>query len=258
MRFEDKVTIVTGGNSGIGRAISLRFAQEGASMVVVARNKERVMGVVEEIEATGGEALPIVADVTAEDQVERMVYETLDRFKRVDILINNAGIPGPTAVVVDLQKEDWESTLSVNLTGAMLCSREVLKVMIPRRRGTIINISSVAGKVGMPMRAAYCASKFGLLGLTQSMAMEVGIHNIRVNAICPGSVPGARMEKVWKETASSRGATYAEVVEEEIAASPLRSLVNLDQIAAMTIFMASDDYNETGQAVNFSAGFVMD
>ena len=148
MRLKDKIAIVTGGGKGIGRTISLAFASEGATVVMAARGLSHLEQTAEEIRSRNGKVLDIQTNVANEEQVQQMVAKTLREFGQIDILVNNSGIIGPVASVVDMKLDAWNETLAINLTGAMLCSREVLKHMIPRKRGTIINISSEGGRGG--------------------------------------------------------------------------------------------------------------
>jgi fengycin family lipopeptide synthetase B len=188
VRLEDKVAIVTGGGRGIGKAISTAFASEGATVVIAARTSSSLDDTVEQIKSGGGRAKPIQTDVSDEKQVKRLVAETIEDYGKVDILVNNSGIGGPTANVVDLRLQEWNEVLAINLTGSMLCAREVLKHMIPRKRGNIVNIGSDGGRFGYPMRSPYCVSKWGIIGLTETLAVEVGQYDIRVNCISPAAV----------------------------------------------------------------------
>jgi len=257
MRLKERVAIVTGGNTGIGKAIALAFAREGAHIVLADCNPMTFEVTAGEIRSLGRKPLTVVTDVAREAQVKVMVEQTVETFGRIDILVNNAGIAGPTANLIDLSLVDWDNVMMINLTGPMLCSREVLRFMIPQHNGNIINISSVAAKLAMPMRSPYCASKLGLLGLTQSLALEVGKYNIRVNAICPGSVTGGRMERVWQERAAATGTTYEEQVQEEKSVSPLGRLITGEDVAKTAVFLASDECSETGQVLNVSVGVAM-
>ena len=258
MKLNNKVALVTGGGVGIGEAISLAFASEGAAVVVAARTLPRLEAVAEKIKSGGGKATAIQTDVSDEGQVKRMVAQTLSEYGQVDILVNNSGIMGPTASVVDIKLEDWNEVLAINLTGAMLCSREVLKSMVSRQRGNILNISSRAGQKGFPMRSPYCVSKWGMIGLTQTLALEVGRYNIRVNCISPGRTEGERIENVRKARAEAAGLTYEEILNRERATttSPLgRVTVTTDEVANTAVFLVSDESGGiTGENISVSAG----
>src|SRR5512143_2009196 len=170
-RLKDRVAIVTGGGKGIGKAISLAFSREGAIVVAAGRTLSALQETCDEITSKGGRAKPIRADVSVEEQVVRMVSEAVKEFGKVDILVNNSGVAGVTIRVADMDLTKWNETIAIDLTGSMLCAREVLKYMIPRRSGNIINIASEAGRSGdgrsgFPLRGAYCSSKMGVIGLT--------------------------------------------------------------------------------------------
>lgn len=272
--LNDKVALVTGAarKSGIGRAIALRMAEEGASVVVVSKyrppelfsEEEKTQGwqgldsLVSEIEAKGGRALAIRADVKLSHEVNQMVDFALCRFGKIDILINNAGATHELIPLVDLDEESWQRIIAINLTGAFLCSKAVAQTIIQREEGgKIINICSRAGKQGIAGMGAYCASKFGLIGLTQVLALELAPYRINVNAICPGQIitdlarqdyPGLAWEEIKEK-----------VNEEHVSHIPLGRLGTLEDVANVVAFLASSgsDYM-TGQAINITGGRRMD
>lgn len=186
-KLRDKVAIVTGGGKGVGRAIVLGFAKEGANLVVCGRNPSYLEEVCQEAHSIGTSAIPVKADVSIEHEVKSMVEETLKVFGKVDILVNNAGVAGPLGLITDISKETWDEVLNINLTGMFLCSRAVLKHMIERRMGNIINLSSGAGLRGARVRSLlYGVSKFGIEGLTYGLAVQMKPYGICVNALRPG------------------------------------------------------------------------
>ncbi len=260
MELKDKVAIVTGGSRGIGRAIALAYAQAGADVVVAARSESDLRGVAAEIEAGGRRGLAVVTDLAVPELVEAMVDTTLSEFARVDVLVNNSGIEGPIMGVDEMDMAGWAETLAVNLTGAMLCAKHVLgKCMIARQEGAIINISSISGRKGPATRAAYSSSKFGMIGLTQSLAMEGGRHGIRVNCIAPGLTVGDRIERVLRKAAQLSGRPYEEVVSGANRRSALGRMVTPEEVAALAVFLASDRSSGiTGQTINCDAGLEMD
>lgn len=224
MRLLDSVAIVTGGGRGIGKAAALAFAREGAHVAVAARTSSEIEQVKELIQALGRRSLAIRCDVSKEDQVELMVNQVIDEFGTVDILVNNAAIH-IRAPVVAMSVDDWDHTMAVNLRGPFLCMRAVLPIMMKQRRGKIINIASEAGRKGWATGSAYCASKFGLLGLTEAVSDEVADeYGVQVNALCVGGV----------DTLMSRQALSSLEIEWEKMMQP-------EDIAHMCIFLASDE-----------------
>jgi NAD(P)-dependent dehydrogenase (short-subunit alcohol dehydrogenase family) len=271
-----KVALVTGagGERGIGRAIAVRLAQQGADVVVndieaipypdPSSSWGGIPEVVQEIEAQGRQVEGILADVSDAAQVENMIRGALDRFGHIDILVNNAGSrPGPDRVpLVDLTEEAWDTVQRVNLKGTFLCSRAVTREMIRQGRGgKIIVISSVAGKRGVARYAAYCTSKFGLVGFTQALALELAPHRINVNAICPGLTDTERVACIASGLAAegeSVEEVRAQMLKQAAATVPLGRVAQATDIADVAAFLASpqSDY-VTGLAVNVAGGSQM-
>ncbi len=272
--LEGKVALVTGagGERGFGRAIAVRLAREGANVAVNDAGANPygseawggLDAVAGEIEACGRKSLTVVADVTDGRQVDGMVSRVLDRFGRIDILVNNAGSrPGPDRVpVVDLPEEAFDEVQRVNVKGTFLVSRAAARHMLDRGGGgKIVIISSTAGKRGLPRYAAYTASKFALVGFTQSLAAELGPHGINVNAICPGLAVTERAMYI-AEALASEGRTaeeeLAEIVRVRAAAIPLRRVTETGDVAAMAAYLASPESDYlTGLALSVSGGEVM-
>ncbi len=260
MRLAGKVAIITGGGKGIGKAIALAFAREGATVMIASRTVSALEGTCREIAREGGKGAYVQTDIADERQVERLVAETIHRFGQIDSLVNNSGVSGPTSRVVDMDLSQWNETLAIDLTGSMVCSREVLKHMIPRRSGNIINVvseggRSADGRSGYPMRAAYCCSKMGLIGLTETLSVEVGEYGIRVNAVSPGPVLGERLVNIVKKRVSETGQTFDEMMTGLSANNSLRRIATEEECAAVALFLASDESSAvTGQTIPVSCG----
>ena len=257
VKLKNKVAIITGAWMGIGKATSLAFANEGAAVVVVtAHNLSKLEEVAKEIKSKGGKAKAMQIDISDHEQVKRMVAQTIEEFGQIDILVNNAAAHSPGADVVDMNLDDWHKLIAVNLTGTMLCSREVLKYMIPRRSGNIINISSVAGLSGHPGASPYCVSKWGIIGFTEVLAIEAGKHNIRVNCISPGATRSEGFEDSIRDWARNRGFSYKEMMGKIMDKNSLKRIAEPSEIAACAVFLASDDSSAiTGHNLIASCGF---
>jgi len=229
MRLKDKVTIITGGGRGIGKALALGFANQGAHIVVAARTESEVISVAEKVREFGRESLGIVCDISDENQVKNIVDATIHKFGRVDVLINNAGI-GSMRPVYATALESFEKVLKVNLTGTFLCTKHVWQPMKNSGGGSIINVSSLGGLVGYPMLSAYCASKWGQIGFTKACAEEGKKDNIRVNVIAPGKADTAIRSKIKEDKT--------------------KMLTPEDQVDAC-VFLASDESRYiTGQVIS--------
>jgi 3-oxoacyl-[acyl-carrier protein] reductase/meso-butanediol dehydrogenase/(S,S)-butanediol dehydrogenase/diacetyl reductase len=277
-RLDGKVAVVTGsgGQRGFGRAIARRLAAEGADLVLadVAPAGIRVVAakaatgwrgleaVADEVRATGRRAVTALVDVRVADQVKRAVDLADRTFGRIDILVNNAAAPpGADRIpVVELPEEAWHEILETNLTGTYLCSKAVAGHMVARGTpGRIINMSSNCGKVGYARLAAYCASKFGVIGFTQALAMELAPHGITVNAICPGSADTDRLDFLGRRPDGSYDeALRAGALAERAAQIPLRRVATAEDVAELAAFLSSDAASYvTGQAINLAGGAIM-
>jgi NAD(P)-dependent dehydrogenase (short-subunit alcohol dehydrogenase family) len=257
--LQEQVAIVTGAASGIGRAIALRLSREGAAVVAADLEGKAAEALVQEIVGQGSRGLAIEADVSMEKDVERIIQGTSKNFGQVDILVNNAGI-GTTGLIINHTIDDWEKSMNVNLKGTFLCCRAAAKEMIPRKRGRIVNISSIGGKEGEEFIGGYCASKFGVIGLTQVMAKELGRHRITVNAVCPGYIWTPMWEKmaVWfKENFPAlAGKSPEEIFEARVkSVTPLRRPQTGEDIASLVAFLVSEEAkNINGQSINVDGG----
>jgi NAD(P)-dependent dehydrogenase (short-subunit alcohol dehydrogenase family) len=238
--LDGRVAIITGASKGIGRALSLRFSREGARVVCAARSADLVKGTAEQVKRAGGQAIAVVGDAAIEDDVRRLVAEGLKAFGKLDTLVNNAGDGGPTKPVQDYLMEDWRYTIDSCLTSSYVCMRFVVPEMIKAGGGAIVNISSGAGRRGLPYRIGYCSAKAGQVGMTFGMALELAPHNIRVNCVAPGAVEGDRIDRVIAGQAEVRGVSVEEMRKTLIARSPLNRMVTADDIVDATVFFASD------------------
>lgn len=257
-RLDGQVAVVTGGGRGLGLAIADAFAREGARLVLAARTGEQLRRAAETCREHGAEAAWTAADVRRPEDVERLFEFASAEFGPVDIVVNNAAVSGPTAPLVDVTLAEWEETLAADLTSLFLCSRAALRQMIPRRAGNILNIGSIFGKRSYPYRTPYAAAKWALIGVTQSLAHEVGRHGIRVNAICPGPIAGERIERVWRERSERRGIPVEALRDKMLRMSALGRIPTSAEVAELAVFLASDAARGmTGQAINLSAGMEM-
>ncbi len=255
MRLREKVAIVTGGGGGIGRSISLHLAQEGASVIVVDLNLRSAEETARQILDAGGGAKAIRADITEKKDVQAMAAEAGTLTGRIDILVNCAGTDKKGAIT-ELSVETWDLLLDLNLKGTFLCTQAVMPTMIDQRYGRIVNIASMAGKTGEPLTSPYCASKFGVIGFTQSVALEVGKHNVTVNAVCPGPTN----TELFKQSIA-QFATLNDVSEQEylqkvfIDHTPMGRVAEPEDVARAVVFLASDDAAYiTGSTLNVSGG----
>lgn len=245
MRFKEKSVIVTGGASGIGRAIAEQFAQEGATVVVADINRESTQDTVEAISARGGRALPVNVDVSDPKSVQEMVDTTVDANGGLDVIVNSAAVPS-VSKIIDISFETWNKVLNINLTGTFLCAQAAARCMVDAGGGRIINLASVNGQRAITGRGAYTAAKGGIIMLTRIMAAELGPENITVNAIAPGPVDTPMVKEM--HTASTREAWYR--------ALPIKRYAKPQEVAYATLFLASDGARYiTGHVLNVDGGF---
>ena len=245
-QLKDKVAIVTGASRGIGRATALELAKVGAKVVVnYARSSDAANQVVQTIADAGGEAVALQADVSQAEQVDNLIKETLDKYSRIDVLVNNAGITKDT-LMMRMKLEQWQAVINLNLTGVFLCTKAVTKTMLKQRSGRIINIASVAGQMGNPGQANYSAAKAGVIGMTKTVAKELASRGVTVNAVAPGFIATDMTQDLKGE-------------DEILKMIPLGRYGNPEEIAGMIRFLAADPAAAyiTGQTFNVDGGMVM-
>lgn len=248
-----RVALVTGGGTGIGAAIARAFAHAGARVVVAGRDAAKLEPVAA---ATGGVAM--VADVRDESSVSKL-FDGIDRTcGGLDILVNNAGVAGPVANAADLDMAAWDDCLAINVRGTILCIKFAVPRMKARGGGAIVNMSSLMGLKGTPMRSAYTASKYAVLGITDAVSQEVGVHNIRVNALCPGAVNGELMQRVIAARVAAEGRSPEEIIRANYTdKASLRRWVEPEEVAAAALFLASPASAAiTGERLRVDAGRV--
>lgn len=257
MKLENKLALITGGGRGIGRAIALEFAREGALLILAARTAGQVEQVAAQI-GKQAKALAVTCDVSDVSSVQEMFAKALETFGRgPDILVNNAGI-AESAPITKTDDALWHRHLAINLSGSFYCTRAALPAMLERGWGRVINIASIAGKTGAPYVAAYSASKHGLLGLTRSVALEVAAKGITVNAICPGYVDTDMTARGVENITSKTGRTAEEALNTIKRMSPQNRLVTAEEVAALALLLASEDGRGiNGQAINVDGGTVL-
>lgn len=255
---ERRVTVVTGASQGIGRELAVAFGEEGDIVVLAARNEPNLEETASMVMSAGGEPFVVPTDVTEVASIEAMAEAILGRFGRVDVLINNSAVGGPSGRLWELDPADWQATFDVNITGVFLVSRAVLPSMLENGSGSIINIGSVSGKRPLFGRSAYTSTKMALVGLTRTLALEAGPHGVRVNLISPGFVAGPRFDWLSAAQAKERGVDEDTVRSEFATQAALNRLTEARDVADAAVFLASDRARAiTGADLNVNSGIVM-
>lgn len=257
--LKDKAVIVTGGGSNIGKAISLAFGAEGSKVVIADIDAVQAQKVADQIKSSGGQAIAVKTDVTSPDSVGAMVKAAVDKFGTVDVLVNNVGWT-QHQVFIQKPRSEWEKEVNLNLWSVINCTRAVLDIMIAKKTGKIVSISSDSGRMGEYMEAVYAACKAGAIGLTKAVAREVGRYNINLNVVCPGATPPKSHEDVSKDSMWQEGLKFFGPEQQQKAAMmyPLRRLGKPEEIAYATLFLSSKcaDFI-TGQTLSVSGGYTM-
>lgn len=253
----DRIALVTGGAQGLGAALCMRLAREGCDVVVADLNAQQAEATTTAVaQETGRRCLPMAVNVCDEEQVRTMVDATVDAFGRLDIVVANAGVVRSGAVD-EMSLRDWQLVIDVNLTGYFLTAKYAAAVMKRQRRGVIVQINSKSGKKGSFKNGAYAASKFGGIGLTQSIALELAEYGVRVNAVCPGNLLDSPLwvDSLYSQYAKRLGISEAEVRQRYIDQVPMKRGCTYDDVANVVVFLASDQSSYmTGQAINVTGG----
>jgi NAD(P)-dependent dehydrogenase (short-subunit alcohol dehydrogenase family) len=257
VKLRDQVALVTGAAKGMGRAIVLRLAGEGADVALAAREASPLEAVACSVRALGRKALVVPTDVRDEASVRAMVGAVVGAFGGVDVLVNCAGTTGPIETPVhEIRADDWDEVLAVNIRGTFLPTKHVVPVMLERGRGKIVNIAGTSGLRGYKLRAAYSSSKWAIRGFTRTVALEVGPGGINVNCVAPGIVGGERMDRLCREKARKRGWTPEQVYAEYVQEMALRRVTTAEDVANAVCFLCTDESrNMTGQCLTVDGGW---
>ena len=232
-RFDEKVVIVTGSAGGLGRAIALTFAREGAKVALADINKDGNLETLELVKKAGGQAIAISANVAVKASVDELVRETVAKLGDVDIAVNNAGVEQPPGFFLDLEEDVFDGVMAVNLRGVFLCMQAEIRAMLPRHKGAIVNVTSITDEIGAAGNPAYVASKHAALGLTRSLALEFAQSGIRINAVSPGGMRTAMYESVER--------LHPELIARGLALHPIGRIADLQEVVNAVLFLASDD-----------------
>lgn len=256
--LDDQVAVVTGAGRGIGARIAARLAEQGADVVLAGRQSATLEATAAEVRRLGRRPLVVPTDLRVRSDVGALAEQALSEFGRVDLLVNNSGMGGPSAVLWEADPVEWEETIAVNVVGTYWCCRAFLPGMIDRQRGSIVFIGSMTGKRPLFGRTPYATSKMALVGLARTLALEAGPHGVRVNLISPGAVEGERIEWVFQAQATARDVPVEQVRAEFLKDTPLAKLVRSDDVADAVVFLASDmSASITGTDLNVSGGATM-
>jgi NAD(P)-dependent dehydrogenase (short-subunit alcohol dehydrogenase family) len=256
--LDGAVAVVTGAGTGIGREIALRLAADGADLVLAGRSTGPMDEVAAAVREAGRRALVVPLDLRDAASVTKAAHAAFDEFGRVDVLVNNSGVGGPSAPLWEIDPDDWEDTFRVNVTGTFLVCRAFLPRMIEAGSGSVVVIGSMTGKRPLVNRTPYAASKTALIGLVRTLAWDAGPHGVRVNLVSPGPVEGARIQWVLEQQAAARGISFEEAQADFTSGSPLHRLVPPGDVADVVAYLASPrSASITGDDINVSAGLAM-
>ena len=254
--LQNKIALVTGASQGIGKSIAEKLGGAGATLAVAALENEALEKANADYKALGFRFKSYGVDLSMDSHIESLAHSVVRDLGPVDVLVNNAGIGGPTAPAHKVAPADFDKTLQINLRAPFLLSRAIIPSMIDRKGGKIINMSSIAGKMAYPLRTPYACSKWGLIGLTLTLAQELGPYNIQVNAICPGPTRTELIESVIRARAEATGTDFETMSQEYVRATALKRMVLPEEVADLVLFLSSSQSDAiTGQAIDISAGY---
>jgi NAD(P)-dependent dehydrogenase (short-subunit alcohol dehydrogenase family) len=258
--IEGKITLITGSAQGIGKATAKEFARQGARLFLCDLNPETLAAAKAELEAMGAEVAALRYDARDPQDVETVFNAVIETYGDIDILVNNTGIPGPTASILETTLEDWNAVMEINLRGTFLFSKLAAPYMIKKQFGKIINLSSMTGKRSLLHRTPYCTSKTGVIGFTRCLAEELGVSNINVNAVCPGVVAGDRLDMLFTRAMERTGQSRETIMAGLMASSMIKRPTPPEKIAKLIVFLADDDLSNdiTAQDFNINCGIYSD
>ncbi|MGN0734732.1 MAG: SDR family NAD(P)-dependent oxidoreductase [Anaerovoracaceae bacterium] len=256
MSLENKIVLVTGSGDGIGKAIATAFALNKARLMLCDVNGEVLEKTVEEMRQLGAEAYGVQYNASKPEEVEKVFNATIEKYGDIDCLVNNVGIAGPTKPVQDITMDEWTTTFAVDVNSTFYMCKLAAPYMIKKKAGKIVNMSSISGKHALLNRSPYCAAKMAVIGLTRCLAKELGVHNITVNAVCPGGIDNARGAMVYQKQAEARGVTVEEVINKTLEQYCLKHLVPMSDVAEMVLFLCDEEKSNsiTGLDINVSCG----
>lgn len=259
-KLDGQTAVIVGGARGIGAAIAKLFAAEGAKVAVVdlEKMKAELDAIARELSHGGHQAAAVTADCSDARQVNAMMDGIVRRWGRIDVLVNSAGLRGPLTPVEDITEAEYDAVQAVNLKVPFLCCQAALKIMKKQKSGSIVSISGTAGREGMALRGSLCAAKWGLLGLTQTIAKEAGPYGVRANVICPGGMDEPDLREMYAARAKNLGMEFKDLEKKVLEDTPLRKYAKHEEVAAAALFLASSDSSHTtGEAINVSGGRLM-
>jgi NAD(P)-dependent dehydrogenase (short-subunit alcohol dehydrogenase family) len=256
--FAEKAVIVTGGGYGIGKQIALAFGRLGANVVVAARSEGKLELVAQELRGMNTDPMALTVDIGNENDVREMTESVVGKYSGIDVLVNNAAIAGPTAMIPDVETDDWRETVDTNLSGTFYCCKYVSRIMREANSGNIITLSSVAGRTGYPLRAPYAVTRWGVIGLSHTLAAELGPYGIRVNTVVPGPIEGDRSNRVFEARAEAENMNVEDVKKFFTKDIPIGRMPTEQEVAHCVVYLASDfSKGIHGQTIQVDGGFRM-